>query len=184
MRRKLGKRLTDIRGLLDRLGACMLSVNESRSFTVPRPSPSPKTRSANGPTTSTALPRHVTSPYPDVDLLLGSADESRAFLPPDRTPSTTSARNTVGDAGPAPALLQKELAHLAGQVRRNAEHFSGALGADQGVLRAAEEGGREPGGDEAGVGAGAGSPREDTRNDVSDDIERHRRRDCVFDHGL
>ncbi|KAH9025317.1 hypothetical protein EDB85DRAFT_1984210, partial [Lactarius pseudohatsudake] len=26
-----------------------------------------------------------------------------------------------------------------GQMRRNAEHFSGALGADQGVLRAAEE---------------------------------------------
>ncbi|KAI9442779.1 hypothetical protein BJY52DRAFT_1318357 [Lactarius psammicola] len=28
---------------------------------------------------------------------------------------------------------------MAGQLRRNAEHFSGALVADQGVLRAAEE---------------------------------------------
>ncbi|KAH9026563.1 hypothetical protein EDB84DRAFT_1677660 [Lactarius hengduanensis] len=36
--------------------------------------------------------------------------------------------------------LQEELAaQLAGQLRRNVEHFSGALGADQGVLRAVEE---------------------------------------------
>ncbi|KAH8995246.1 hypothetical protein EDB86DRAFT_3077730 [Lactarius hatsudake] len=84
-----------------------------------------------------APPSHVT---PDVDLLLGSADESRAFFPPDRTPSTTGARNTRGDAGPASALLQEELAaQLAGQLRRNAVHFSGALGADQEALRAAEE---------------------------------------------
>ncbi|KAH9170935.1 hypothetical protein EDB89DRAFT_1975207, partial [Lactarius sanguifluus] len=79
----------------------------------------------------------------DLDLLLGSADdESCAFLPPDRTPSTTGARNSRGDAGLASALLQEELAaqlaQMAGQLQRNAEHFSGTLGADSGVLRAAE----------------------------------------------
>ncbi len=79
----------------------------------------------------------------DVDLLLGSADESDGtFLPPDRTPSG-------GDAASAPALLQystalqeelaMQLVQMAGQLRRNAEHFSGALAADHGVLRVAEE---------------------------------------------
>ena len=79
----------------------------------------------------------------NIDLLLGSADESDdSFLPPDRTPST-------GDAASSSALLQHgtalqeelaaQLAQMAGQLRRNAEHFSGALVADQGVLRAAEE---------------------------------------------
>ncbi|KAH8993466.1 hypothetical protein EDB92DRAFT_1944599 [Lactarius akahatsu] len=82
----------------------------------------------------------------DVDMLLGSADESDAFLPPDRTRSTTSARNTGGDAASASALLrngtalQKELAaQMTGQLQRNAGHFSGALVADQGGLRVAEE---------------------------------------------
>ncbi|KAH9166259.1 hypothetical protein EDB89DRAFT_2233000 [Lactarius sanguifluus] len=58
----------------------------------------------------------------------------------------TSARNTGGDAASASALLRnstalhEELAaQMAGQLRRNAEHFSGALVADQGVLRVAEE---------------------------------------------
>ncbi|KAH9069850.1 hypothetical protein EDB83DRAFT_2371514, partial [Lactarius deliciosus] len=46
----------------------------------------------------------------DVDLLLGSADESDAFLPPDRTRSTTSARNTGGDAVFASALLWNSMA--------------------------------------------------------------------------
>ncbi|KAH9013572.1 hypothetical protein EDB85DRAFT_2158080 [Lactarius pseudohatsudake] len=101
-----------------------------------------------------APPSHVTpglfttddASSADVDMLLGSADESDAFLPPDRTRSPTSARNTGGDAASASALLrnstalQEELAaQMAGQLRRNAGHFSGALAADQGVLRVAEE---------------------------------------------
>ncbi|KAH9069873.1 hypothetical protein EDB83DRAFT_2518221 [Lactarius deliciosus] len=53
-----------------------------------------------------APPSHVTAGLfttedassADVDMLLGSADESDAFLPPDRTRSTTSARKTGGDA--------------------------------------------------------------------------------------
>ncbi|KAH9171169.1 hypothetical protein EDB89DRAFT_1178121 [Lactarius sanguifluus] len=52
------------------------------------------------------------------------------------------ARVHGGDAVSAPALLQEELAaqltQMAGQLRRNAGHFSGALAADLGVLRAAE----------------------------------------------
>ncbi|KAH9069828.1 hypothetical protein EDB83DRAFT_2370965 [Lactarius deliciosus] len=82
----------------------------------------------------------------DVDMLLSSADESDAFLPPDRTRSTTSARNTGGDAASVYALLrnstalQEELAaQMTGQLQRNVGHFSGALAADQGVLRVAEE---------------------------------------------
>jgi len=35
--------------------------------------------------------------------------------------------------------LAEQLAQMAGQLRRNAEHFSGALVADQAVLRAADE---------------------------------------------
>ncbi|KAH9171213.1 hypothetical protein EDB89DRAFT_1907223 [Lactarius sanguifluus] len=79
-------------------------------------------------------------------MLLGSADESDAFIPPDQTRSTTSARKTGGDAASASALLpnstvlQEELAaQMAGQLQRNVVHFSGALAADQGVLRVAEE---------------------------------------------
>ncbi|KAH9019087.1 hypothetical protein EDB85DRAFT_1873377 [Lactarius pseudohatsudake] len=169
---KLGKRLVDIRGLLDRLDAYMLSVNErvapepSRLElflpTVPRPSPS-FTRKPDLPTVQRlAPPSQVTSSLlttetedteasaaADVDLLLGSADESAAFLPPDRTPSTIGARDTGGDAASSSALLQNstalqeelaaQLVQMAGQLRRNAEHFSGALAADQGVLGVAEE---------------------------------------------
>ena len=79
----------------------------------------------------------------DVDMLLGSLDESdRPLLPPDRTPSG-------GDAASASSLPQRstalqeelaaQLAQMAGQLRRNVEHFSGALVTDQGVLRSAEE---------------------------------------------
>ncbi|KAI9437610.1 hypothetical protein H4582DRAFT_1815361 [Lactarius indigo] len=168
---KLGKRLADIRSLLDRLDASMVSVNERvapepsrpEAFlpTVPRPSPS-ITRKPDLPTVQRlAPPSHVTSSLltdddaegsasaatADVDLLLGSTDESDALLPP---PSTTGGtRNTGADAASASALLQNstalqeelatQLAQMAGQLRRNAEHFSGALAADQGVLRAAEE---------------------------------------------
>ncbi|KAI9437580.1 hypothetical protein H4582DRAFT_2077177 [Lactarius indigo] len=77
----------------------------------------------------------------DVGLLLVLADESDAFLLPDRTRSTTSARNTRGDAASAPAplrnstALQGERAQVAGQLRRNVEHFSGALAADHGRER-------------------------------------------------
>ncbi|KAH9026695.1 hypothetical protein EDB83DRAFT_1924489 [Lactarius deliciosus] len=60
----------------------------------------------------------------DVDLPLGSADdESRTFLLPDRTASTTGMRNTGNDADSASALLQhktalqKELADSCGGTR-------------------------------------------------------------------
>ncbi|KAH9166270.1 hypothetical protein EDB89DRAFT_227304 [Lactarius sanguifluus] len=77
-----------------------------------------------------------------VDPLLGSADESDAFLPPDRTRSTTSAQHG-GRRGICIYVAAEQhgaqLAQMAGQLRRNAEYFSGALAADYGVLRVAEE---------------------------------------------
>ncbi|KAH9166266.1 hypothetical protein EDB89DRAFT_1910823 [Lactarius sanguifluus] len=82
-------------------------------------------------------------------MFLGSADESNAFLPPDRTRSTTNPRKTGGDAASASALLrnstaatalqEEPAAQMTGQLQRNVGHFSGALAADQGVLRVAEE---------------------------------------------
>ncbi|KAH9013133.1 hypothetical protein EDB85DRAFT_1899877 [Lactarius pseudohatsudake] len=93
---------------------------------------------ANGPTPRTTFTRCLLGGH-------GSADESDAFLPPDRTRSTASTRKTGGDAASASALLrnstalQEELAaQMAGQLQRNAGHFSGALAVDQGVLRVAE----------------------------------------------
>ncbi|KAH9174122.1 hypothetical protein EDB89DRAFT_1904832 [Lactarius sanguifluus] len=101
MLRQLGKRLADIRGLLDRLDASMISVNEGvtpessrlEPFlpTVSRPSPS-VTRKPDLPTVQRlAPPSHVTSGVlttedaeasaaaaaADVDLLRGSADKPR-----------------------------------------------------------------------------------------------------------
>ncbi|KAH9174129.1 hypothetical protein EDB89DRAFT_2068119 [Lactarius sanguifluus] len=167
MLRKLGKRLADIRGLLDRLDASMVSVNERaipessrlEPFlpTVSRPSPS-VTRKPDLPTVQRlAPPSHVTSGVlttegaeasaaaaaADVDLLLSSADEPGTFLPPDRTPSTTGGR-TMGDAASASAVLQEELAaqlaHMVGQLRRNAGHFSRrASGGPEGARCVAEE---------------------------------------------
>ncbi|KAH9022900.1 hypothetical protein EDB85DRAFT_2185258 [Lactarius pseudohatsudake] len=78
----------------------------------------------------------------DADLLLGSTDESvRPFLPPDRTPSTTGTHSTGGDTASEPVLLQRRTslqvelavqpAQMAGQLRRNAEHVSGALAAGE-----------------------------------------------------
>ena len=131
---------------------------------MPRPSP-PTTRNPNLPSVQRlAPPSHVTTgpltsddtetsvaATADVDLLLGSADESDVpYLQPapapapDRTPSATA-----GGGDTDSALLQNstalqeelaaQLAQMAGQLRRNAEHFSGALVADQAVLGAAEE---------------------------------------------
>ncbi|KAH9026710.1 hypothetical protein EDB83DRAFT_2678798 [Lactarius deliciosus] len=128
MRRKLGKRIASIRGLLDRLGAYMLSANEQ---VAPEPSslelflpavlhPSSSVARKHDPLTvqRPALPSPITSGLlttedvevfaaaaaADMDLLPGLADdESRAFLPPDRTASTTGARNTEDDAKTASA---------------------------------------------------------------------------------
>jgi hypothetical protein len=105
----------------------------------------------------------VDPPTTDVGLLLGSAEEESPRLRFDNTldeggaassillpprilePSLTSAADTA----PAQGLMQystalqeelsTQLAQMAGQLRRNAEHFSTALAADQAVLRGAEE---------------------------------------------
>jgi SNARE protein 1 len=98
----------------------------------------------------------------DVDLLLGSAEKDEpslprepsldagavptSSLPPKIQPSPLA---STTDAAPSQALLQHstavqeelsaQLAQMAGQLRRNAEHFSKALAVDQAVLRDAEE---------------------------------------------
>jgi Membrane fusion protein Use1 len=97
----------------------------------------------------------VEPPAAEVDLLLGSAEErllevdatAPSILLPPGIPAPPLA-STV-DAAPAQGLLQHstalqedlsaQLAQMAGQLRRNAEHFSTALAADQAVLRNAEE---------------------------------------------
>ncbi len=98
----------------------------------------------------------------DVDLLLGSAEES-SRLPLEPTLDAGAAAPSIllptgiaapplasaADAAPARGLLQHstalqeelsaQLAQMAGQLRHNAEHFSTALAADQAVLHNAEE---------------------------------------------
>ena len=131
---------------------------------MPRPSP-PTTRKPDLPSVQRlAPPSHVTTgslttsddteasvaATADVDLLLGSADESDvpymqpapAPAPaPDRTPSTAGDTDSalLQNSTALQEELAAQLAQMAGQLRRNAEHFSGALVADQAVLRAAEE---------------------------------------------
>ncbi|KAH9168265.1 hypothetical protein EDB89DRAFT_2245282 [Lactarius sanguifluus] len=118
MRRKLGKRLAGIHGLLDSLGAYMLFANESNVLHYLHPSGLLTTEDAEAFAAAAA--------EADVDLLLGSTDdESRAFLPPDQTASTTGAQHRVYVYA---AAAQHGAAEGAGsQMRRNAEHFSGAL---------------------------------------------------------
>ncbi|KAI0297216.1 hypothetical protein B0F90DRAFT_1634998 [Multifurca ochricompacta] len=107
-----------------------------------------------------APPSDITTPVAEVDLLLGSADDdpispgstagagaaATSLFPPK---FGASASFSTADAAPTQALMQHstalqeelsaQLAQMAGQLRRNAEHFSNALAADQAVLRNAEE---------------------------------------------
>jgi SNARE protein 1 len=94
----------------------------------------------------------------DVDLLLGSSEKDSSGLseeaPLDAEIPWTSVLPrpplvSVADATPAQSLsqhstalqeeLSAQLAQMAGQLRRNANHFSKALAVDQAVLRDAEE---------------------------------------------
>jgi hypothetical protein len=170
---RLRQRLTDIRGLLDKLDSFMLSVNESVIPEPPRVEPILPTLPLPPPSTRRVIPsvvqrlappsdvtsgpiEEVEPPAAEVDLLLGSAEESSlveadaaapSILLPPGIPAPPLA-STV-DAVPAQGLLQystalqeelsAQLAQMAGQLRRNAEHFSTALAADQAVLRNAEE---------------------------------------------
>lgn len=112
----------------------------------------------------TSVPiEEVKPPAANVGLLLGSAEETSPRLPYDNTVDEGAAASSIllppripapslasaADAAPAQGLLQHstalqeelstQLAQMAGQLRRNAEHFSTALAADQAVLRSAEE---------------------------------------------
>ncbi|KAH9031023.1 hypothetical protein EDB85DRAFT_2146368 [Lactarius pseudohatsudake] len=130
------------------LGASMLPVNELVTHepshlepflpTVPRPPPpvkpdlpsvqrlAPPSYVASGLLTTEDAEASAAAAAADVDLLLGSADESTTFLP-SRIERTRHC--TAGGAGGAASR----------QLRRNMEHFSGTPAADEGVLRAAQE---------------------------------------------
>ncbi|KAH9069837.1 hypothetical protein EDB83DRAFT_412063 [Lactarius deliciosus] len=104
-----------------------------------------------------APPSHVTpglfasedASSADVDMLLSSADESGAFLPPDRTRSTTSAHNTGGDAavcicaaaeehgadGRPAAAERGALLRRAGGGPGGSSHLRGEVGADLDVMK-------------------------------------------------
>ncbi|KAH9055549.1 hypothetical protein EDB87DRAFT_1579781 [Lactarius vividus] len=123
----------------------------------------------------------------DVDSLLGSTNESQMApfccrighrLQPARITQGATRR-------PNRRCKQEELAaqlaQMAGQLCRNAEHVSGALAVGQGAAHGGREGWRRHGCD-AGARTAARSPREGTQNDMSDDIERRRCCDCVFGH--
>ncbi|KAH9021404.1 hypothetical protein EDB84DRAFT_1580857 [Lactarius hengduanensis] len=149
MRRKLENRPADTRGLLDRLDDASAIWRALPSY----PPPS-ILREPDLPTVQClASPSHVASrplttedeeasaaaAAVDVDLFLGSTDESHGpFLPPDRTTSTTGTNNTGGDTA-LQERLAAPLVQMAGQLRRNTERVSGALAAGQGVLSVAEE---------------------------------------------
>ena len=105
----------------------------------------------------------VKPPATEVNLLLGSAEEESPRLPLEHILDESAAASSIllppripapslapaADTTPAQGLLQHgtalqeelsaQLAQMAGQLRRNAEHFSTALAADQAVLRSAEE---------------------------------------------
>jgi hypothetical protein len=110
----------------------------------------------------TSGPLNETEPSAvDVDLLFGSAEKDSSGRPVEPSHSTSAATTSIlpsrisvpslpaADAAPAKALLQNgtavqeelssQLAQMAGQLRRNAEHFSRALVVDQAILRDAEE---------------------------------------------
>ena len=122
---------------------------------------------------------HASAVAVDVDLLLDLPDKSDGpFLPPVQMPSG-------GDTSSSSVLQEELLAQLAqktGKLRRDVEHFSGALVADQGDARSGE-GAREHGSDEAGACVAARSPWKSTWNDVSDNAER-RRHDQRFSYAL
>ncbi|KAH9016553.1 hypothetical protein EDB85DRAFT_2295145 [Lactarius pseudohatsudake] len=156
MLRKFVNCLEDIHDLLDRLGAPEPSRLEPFLPTVPCPSPSVPQKPDLPTVQRLAQSSHVISGLlnaedveasvaadaADADLLLGSTDESdRPILPPDRTPSTTDTHNTGGDTTSEPVLLQHSTAlqvelaaqpaQMAGQLRLNAQHVSGALAAGE-----------------------------------------------------
>ncbi|KAI0257907.1 hypothetical protein BC834DRAFT_86593 [Gloeopeniophorella convolvens] len=169
-----GTRHSDIRSLLDRLDAYMLSVRERLEPAVPRPEPilptvplpPPSARKSDPPIVQRLAPPlnmasiQLSEANPaEYDLLPGSADgtpllpdhipiaSTTAALLPSQAHSSISTASTTKDSEPAylqhSTALQQELsaqlAQMAGQLRRNAEHFSTALAADQAVLRHAEE---------------------------------------------
>ncbi|KAH9023564.1 hypothetical protein EDB83DRAFT_2679095 [Lactarius deliciosus] len=98
------------------------------SSSVPRkPDPltvqrlAPPSHVASGLLTTEDAEAFAAAAAADLVRFLGPTDKTSAFVLPEQMQSMT------------------DLAPMAGRLRRNARHFSGALGADQWVLRAAEK---------------------------------------------
>ncbi|KAH9953513.1 hypothetical protein BGW80DRAFT_1409680, partial [Lactifluus volemus] len=156
----LKRRLDDIRGLLDKLDAFMLSVNKdhpeitsSRPFLDAVPLPPLSARKADLPVFQRIAPTSDVTSGPNADVFRSTEEES-SLLPLEPHSTLQLSRpvplsSTTADGTPTQALLQHrtvlqeelsaQLAQMAGQLRRNAEHFSSALAADQAVLRNTEE---------------------------------------------
>ncbi|TFY82544.1 hypothetical protein EWM64_g1459 [Hericium alpestre] len=162
------QRHEDLRKTIERLESAVETVNArtepkptrpaSILSTLPLPPPSargvePSPVSANAK--SEAAESSESEPElqrPEMDLLLGPADDaplvsdsvSTTLLPPTSGTSPSSATSA-----PSPAFLQNsaavqeemsaQLAQMAGQLRRNAIHFSEVLAKDQAVMGGAEE---------------------------------------------
>ncbi|KAA1475078.1 hypothetical protein DENSPDRAFT_841805 [Dentipellis sp. KUC8613] len=80
----------------------------------------------------------VDTAAPEADLLLGPADEAP---PPPTLPATKPASASPAFIQNSAALqdeLAGQLAQMAGQLRRNAEHFSSSLARDSAVLQSTD----------------------------------------------
>ncbi|ETW81629.1 hypothetical protein HETIRDRAFT_439985 [Heterobasidion irregulare TC 32-1] len=161
---KSRQRNDDLRRTLDRLESTAESLSGRLSTPSPRPSPLLPSiplplLSARGieqpvtPASAISTDGAPLAPPPEQDLLLSPADDDPIVLSePTLTnsgstlflPSSTKAATT-----PSPAFLQNssviqhelsaQLAQMAGQLRRNAVHFSEVLARDQAIMSDAEE---------------------------------------------
>ncbi|KAI0061617.1 hypothetical protein BV25DRAFT_1886327 [Artomyces pyxidatus] len=161
---KLLHRHNELREVIDRLESIVQSVDERVKPTPPRPAPllpsiplpPLSARRPEPPLTHRIAPASSDSPgpadeapAPEADLLLGPTDEAPSPSPepsPANLPSLPSATTATV---PQPAFLQNsaalqeelsaQLAQMAGQLRRNALHFSESLAQDQAVMKDTEE---------------------------------------------
>ncbi|KAI9462059.1 hypothetical protein F5148DRAFT_1276649 [Russula earlei] len=103
----------------------LLGLAEEEAASLPREPVPPDADRA--PTTTNDLPDRI--------------PRARSVAPPAAAPAPEAAsdRALLRHGTALQEELSAQLAQMAGQLRRNAEHFSNALVADQAVLRAAEE---------------------------------------------
>ncbi|KAI0051101.1 hypothetical protein FA95DRAFT_1463876, partial [Auriscalpium vulgare] len=155
----------DLRQVIDRLEERLTAESDNLTPAPSRPSPllptvplpPPSARRANPPpihkaahsSSALSVPEEVEPPEQEAELLLGPEDRTP---PPalDPLPQGSSlALPSSSTSAPTPAFLQNssavqeelsaQLAQMAGQLRRNALHFSEALAKDQAALQDTDE---------------------------------------------